>query len=67
MGSALKLNAQDLRNLAEALDSLTEITKSTGVKFAVYDNMTVAVGDSGSWIKVKEQDGKYVIEDYLGE
>lgn len=67
MGSALKLNAQDLRNLAEALDSLTEITKSTGVKFAVYDSMTVAVGDSGSWIKVQEQDGKYVIEDYLGE
>jgi hypothetical protein len=62
MGAALKLSPDDLRSLAQALDELTEITRKTGVRFCVYDRLTVEVSDST--LKIQEVDGRYVVEDW---
>jgi hypothetical protein len=65
MGAALKLTPGQLRDLAQALDMLAEITKQTGVQFCVYDRLTVEIGDST--LKIQDKDGTYVVEDYIGD
>lgn len=65
MGAALKLAPDELRSLAQALEELAAITERTGVKFSPFERLTVEVGDST--LKVSEVDGRYVVEDWIGD
>jgi hypothetical protein len=39
------MNAEDLRNLADALDRMTKATRETGVRIAGYQQQFIAVDD----------------------
>lgn len=69
MSGAVKFSADDLRNLAHALDELTRVTKETGVHFGAYGPVDVMV--SGFTAKVgwdsNEEPGRYVFEDRIGD
>lgn len=65
MGAPLKLTSEALRNLAKALDELGRITAETFVDFAPYGTLHVEV--CGATLKVVQRDGKYVIDDYMGD
>lgn len=60
-----KFTAEDLRNLAAALGSLGELTRTTGVNFDPFGTLQVGLGDNT--IRVLEVDGSYVIDDRLGD
>lgn len=68
MSASVKFGADDLRNLAHALDELTRVTKESGVHFGAYGPIDVTVG--GHAVKVgwdgNEETGRYVIDDQVG-
>lgn len=65
MSAPLKLTPDDLTNLAHALERLTEITNDTGVKFCVYGGLAVEVGEST--LTVQHVEGRYVVDDRIGD
>lgn len=65
MSAPLKLTPDDLINLAQALKRLTDNTHDTGVKFCVYGGLAVEVGDST--LTVQHVEGRYVVDDRIGD
>ena len=64
MSAPLKLTAEDLRNLAAALGSLGELTRTTGVNFDPVGTLQVGIGENT--IRVREIEGCYIVDDWNG-
>lgn len=65
MSAPLKLDTEQLHNLATALDELTRITRDTGVGFTSYGMLSADIGDSNLAISL---DGdRYVVKDRNGD
>lgn len=65
MSAPLKLDAEQLRQLARALEQLTETTTETGVNFASYGQLQAEIGDSS--LHVWWDGERYVIDDRNGD
>lgn len=65
MSAPLKLDTEQLHNLATALDELTRITRDTGVDFTSYGGLVAGIGDSN--LAIRLDGGRYVIEDRNGD
>lgn len=64
MSAPLKLDPEQLRNLATALDELTETTKKTGVNFSSYGQLSAEIGDSN--LRLYHDGQRYIVDDYSG-
>lgn len=65
MSAPLKLDAEQLRQLAKALDALSDITRETGVGFASYGRFTADIGDSA--LAVSHDGERYTVDDCNGD
>lgn len=68
MSAPLRMDAYQLRKVADALDGLSELTQKTGVNFAAYGTIDIEI--SGAVIRVEKRgegtDAVYIIDDYVG-
>ncbi len=70
MSAPLRLTAQQLRNLGDALDLLTQAHHRYGVRLTPYTRLEVGIGDSVvacSWDDDYGDRGGYVIDDRNGD
>lgn len=66
MSAPLTLTAEEMRQLATALDAMTEITRTTRVDLAPYGRQQIGIGEnhlSYSWDDARG----YVIDDRNGD
>lgn len=65
MSASLRLDAEQLRQLATALEQLTKITEETGIRFTSYAEMSAEVGDNN--IRIGYDGQRYVVDDRTGD
>lgn len=65
MSAPLKLDADQLRQLATALEDLARITQETGVSFTSYGQLQAEIGDSS--VALTYDGERYVIDDRNGD
>lgn len=65
MSAPLKLTAEQLRTLGAVLDSLAEITRTTGVSFTPYTRLELGLDDNV--LQVSWDGTAYVIDDRNGD
>jgi hypothetical protein len=63
----LNLTAEQLRKLGNALDELSQITKTHGVSFTPYSRLEVGLDDNVLHVSWDETAEAYVIDDRNGE
>ena len=67
MSAPLRLTAWQVARLAEALETLTEMTRKTRVRIDAYGAVPVRIGDDAALDVVwDEEDRHYVIDDRVG-
>jgi hypothetical protein len=64
MSAPLKLDIQQLRQLATALEELSRITKETGVTFTSYGQLQAEIGDSS--LRIYHDGENYIVDDRNG-
>lgn len=67
MSGRLNLTAEQLRKLGNALDAMTEITRTHGVTFTPYSRLEVGLDDNVLYVAWNEAAEAYVIDDRNGE
>lgn len=67
MSAPLKLSTEQLRQLASALEELSETTVTTGVNFSSYGSLTAEIGDSYLAIRWDGETQLYVVDDRIGD
>jgi hypothetical protein len=68
VSAPLRLEADDLTNLAQALNRLTATSHDTLVQFAVYGPLQAQVGEDGPVVNINwdASVGQYIIDDRVG-
>lgn len=66
MSAPMRLNSDQLRDLAGALDALTTIHARHGVKVDAYGATQIAIGDATIAISWDSEAEQYVIDDRNG-
>lgn len=64
MSAPLHLDVTQLRQLAMALEQLSEITRKTGVSFTSYGGLSAEIGDSN--LRIYHDGDGYVVDDQIG-
>jgi hypothetical protein len=65
VSATLTLDAEQLHQLATALERLSEITEETGVDFSSYGDLSATIGVSN--VRVAYDDGRYIVKDRNGD
>lgn len=65
MSAPLKLDSEQLHQLATALEELTELTERTGVNFTSYGQLIAEVGNSH--LRIYHDGARYVVDDRNGD
>jgi hypothetical protein len=65
MSAPLKLDVTQLRQLATALEQLSEITRKTGVSFTSYGGLSAEIGDSN--LRIYHDGEHYIVDDRNGD
>lgn len=65
MSAPMKLTPEQLRQLATALDGLTEITRETDVSFTSYGDLQAEIG--GSSLSIRHDGERYIVDDRNGD
>lgn len=66
MTAPFVLTPRQARSLSDALYSLTDMTRQTGVRIDAYGAVTLRLGDSTIDTRWDEEDRQYVIDDRVG-
>lgn len=67
MSGPLNLTADQMRNLASALDTMTEITKDLGVSLAPHGRQQLGINDNVLSFDWDDEAKTYVISDRNGD
>lgn len=66
MSAPLNLSAEQLRDLSDALDTLTRVRRDHAVDVAPYGNTDIGIGDNTISVKWDNDRDQYVIDDRNG-
>lgn len=67
MSAPLQLNAHQLKQLGQALEELSEITRQCGVDFTPYGGIDVGIGSSHVRVGWDAEAEAYVVDDRNGD
>lgn len=67
MSAPLNLTTEQMRQIATALDAMSEITRTTGVDLAPYGRQQIGLGDNHLSYSWDDEANAYVIDDRNGD